>query len=156
MLFNPKQSIYNKQYLDNVYYLLNKNDKNYVSKRNILTKRVLNKIKLDAPEICKQTISKKESFVTNLLSEYMSTRKNKNSSVNLSLTNRNESVKNSYQIISPVDEEFENYDDKLKYNKERISIHLKRRYNFFPSPKNKANEKFLKKKRKNFQITEPP
>ena len=72
LLFNPKQSIYNKQYLDNVYYLLNKNDKNYVLKRKILTKRVLNKIKLDEPEICKQTTSKKESFVTNLLSEYMS------------------------------------------------------------------------------------
>ena len=156
LLFNPKQSIYNKQYLDNVYYLLNKNDKNYVLKRKILTKRVLNKIKLDEPEICKQTTSKKESFVTNLLSEYMSTRKNRNSSVNLSLTNRNESVKNSYQIISPVDEEFENYDDKLKYNKERISIHLKRKYNFFPSPKNKANEKFLKKKEKIFKLLDPP
>lgn len=156
LIFNPNQSIYNKQYLDNLYYLLNKKDKNYVTKRKILAKKKLNKIKVDDSEVYKRAKNKKDSFTSSLLSEYMSTMKNRSSSTNLSLTNRNESVKNSEQIISPADEEFENFDDKLKYNKERISMHLKKEYNFFPSPKNTINVKFLRKKEKIFKLLDPP
>lgn len=158
LLLNKKNTKLSPEYLEKMYELLNKNDKDYVNKRSELTLRECpSTIKLKKSlsiQIEKRgKENKKESFLTNLLNDYLHTRKN-DTSDNANILNNRKSIEH-LSIISPKDEEYGNFDENNKYNQERIKIRLRKHYKFFQSP-SKIKDDFSKQKIKIFQVFDPP
>ena len=159
LLLNKKNTKLSPEYLEKMYELLNKNDKDYVNQRSQLTfrecpnaRRMKKALSIQIEKRGRE--NKKESFLTHLLDDYLHTRKNDMTDNTNLMLNKRKSVEH-LSIISPKDEEFGNFDENYKYNKERIMIRLRKHYQFFKSP-SKVKDDFSKMKIKIFQVFEPP